>query len=148
MILDATHTEQIESYAYAVANDQQFRDTHTAWTFILVGNDYNDAVRRKINQRHRPAGLLYEPETQHELRYKIWVRSWAQLLEECQWRMKFFQDQFKYIPDDDAAIAYLREQHEKLLPKVFAAPPHEQDEPEIIIPAPAKDTNLPTGWSW
>jgi hypothetical protein len=143
VVLDASHTEQIESYAYAVANDQQFRDTKTTWTFVLVGNEYNDAVRRKINQHNRPSGMLFEPEAQDDLRYKIWVRTWAQIIEDCRWRMKFFQDQFNYIADDDSAIAYLREKHEKLLPKIFTAPAHEQDEPDIIIPAPTEDTARP-----
>jgi hypothetical protein len=134
--LDEDHTNQIEKYAQAVANDPQFRDTNTEWTFVLVGNDYNDVVRRKITQRNRPRGLLIEPSDQDTVKFTVWVRTWSQIVEDCRWRMKFFQDRFEYVAQEDDAIEYLRATHEKFLPKVFARPASDEDEPEIVIPPP------------
>ena len=133
--LTEDHTNQIEKYAQAVASDAQFRDTNTDWTFILVGNDYNDVVRRKITQRGRAKGILIEPGDQDDVKYTVWVRTWSQIIEDCRWRMKFFQERFEYVADEDAAIEYLRATHERFLPKVFAKPDIPQDEPEIVIPA-------------
>jgi hypothetical protein len=134
--LTEEHTNQIEKYAQAVANDAQFRDTNTEWTFILVGNDYNDVVRRKITQRGRAKGILIEPADQDEVKYTVWVKTWSQILEDCRWRMKFFHDRFEYVSEEGDAIEYLRLTHDKVLPKVFARPATPDDEPEIVLPAP------------
>lgn len=134
--LTEEHTNQIEKYAQAVANDPQFRDTATEWTFILVGNDYNDVVKRKITQRGRARGILIEPSDQDDVKYTVWVRTWSQILDDCRWRMKFFQERFEYVAGDDDAIEYLRATHDKFLPKVFARPDLDTDDPEIVIPPP------------
>jgi hypothetical protein len=106
--LTEDHTNQIEKYAQAVANDPQFRDTNTEWTFILVGNDYNDVVRRKITQRGRAKGILIEPGDQENVKYTVWVKTWSQILEDCRWRMKFFHDRFEYVPEEDDASTCAR----------------------------------------
>jgi hypothetical protein len=121
--LTPTHTDQIESYAFAVAKHEQFRDTNTTWTFVLLGNDYSDSVRRKISQRGRPKGVLLEPADHEGVNFTIWVKTWAQLIEDCKARLRFFQERFNYFPEDDSALAYLRATHAKLLPKIFSPDP-------------------------
>jgi hypothetical protein len=130
-------TNQIEKYAHAVASDEQFRDTDTEWTFILVGNEYNDLVNSKITQRNRPKGMLIDPAGQDRVKYTVWVKTWAQIVADCKWRMKFFSDHLAYVSEDDDAIAHLRKAHDKFLPKVFAkevaADPHVAEQPDIVI---------------
>jgi len=50
--------------------------------------------------------------------------------------MKFFQERFDYVAEDDDAIEYLRATHDKFLPKVFARPDIDTEDAEIVIPPP------------
>jgi hypothetical protein len=105
--------DQLESYAYAVASDERFRDTTTKWIFWAVSNEIDDSIRRRANQRNRAPGLLFEAEEQ---RITIWVKTWGQLLENCRARLNFFQRELSYSAEKNDALAYLREVHEKYLP--------------------------------
>ena len=51
--IDLGVVSQLESYAFAVAEDERFRDTETWWSFWAVSTDVDDAVRRKARQRDR-----------------------------------------------------------------------------------------------
>lgn len=106
--------DQIIEYAFAVAEDERFRDTETRWVFWLVANEINNTVRRRAKQRNKPEGLLHDDETQ---RVFIWVKSWSQIIEDCKKRLEFFQEQLNYSADRNSAVAYLRETHAKYLPK-------------------------------
>jgi hypothetical protein len=35
-------TNQIQSYAFAVSNDERFRDTNTTWQFIIISNEIKE----------------------------------------------------------------------------------------------------------
>jgi hypothetical protein len=107
---------QIESYAFAVANDERFKDTRTKWVFWAVSNEVDETVRRRARQRNRPEGMIHDDE---EGRYSVWVRTWGQLIEACRGRLEFFRNHLNYAPDKDSALAHLRKVHEKLLPAVF-----------------------------
>ncbi len=70
--VDQKVASQIESYAFAVADDERFRDTKTKWIFWAISNEVSEPVRKKANQRNRPRDLLYEDE---EERIFIWVKT-------------------------------------------------------------------------
>jgi hypothetical protein len=76
----------------------------------------SDVVRKKVRQRNRPEGLLYDDD---EGRITIWVKTWSQIIENCRARLTFFQELLDYSADDESGIGYLRSAHEKYLPKVF-----------------------------
>ena len=42
-------TEQIRSYAFAVAHNERFRGVQTGWSFWLVVNDINEYVRQEMH---------------------------------------------------------------------------------------------------
>jgi len=114
--VDASVAAQIKSYAFAVADDERFRDTRTRWIFWAISNDIADAVRKEAKQRNRPEGMLYDDD---EGRITIWVRTWGQIIESCRARLNFFQQCLEYTADKDSAVAYLRKMHEKYLPKAL-----------------------------
>ena len=114
--IDSKAASQIESYAFAVADDERFKDTKTRWIFWAVSNEMDEAVRKKANQRNRPRDLLYEDE---EERITIWVKTWGQLIQSCKARLEFFQKELKYSAERDSGLAYLRKVHEKYLPACF-----------------------------
>lgn len=115
--VDSGVTTQIESYAFAVAGDERFRDTRTKWVFWAISNEMSDSVRRKANQKNRPNGLLFED---NEEQITIWVKTWGQLIDSCRARLEFFQKELNYSAENDSAISYLKRMHEKLLPPYFS----------------------------
>jgi hypothetical protein len=112
---------QIRSYAFAVADDERFRDTKTRWVFWAISNEVTHGVRRQAKQRNKPEGLLYDDDEQ---RIFIWVKSWGQIIESCRARLQFFQERLQYAANHDTAIAYLRATHEKYLPKKLGEQAH------------------------
>jgi hypothetical protein len=112
--VDPDIANQIKKYAFAVAEDERFRDTKTRWIFWAISNDMTEGVRKDAKQRNRPEGLLYEDD---EGRITVWVRTWGQIIEDCRGRLEFFQKQLEYSADKDSALEFLRKTHDKYLPK-------------------------------
>lgn len=107
---------QIKNYAYTVASDERFSKTDVSWDFVLVSNELTTFAEMEASQRDRQPGLLSESEG-----IRVWVRTWAQMLEACRHRLKFVQDSLKYRPSDEEALRNLREVHAKYLPKSLLA---------------------------
>lgn len=110
--IDLDALTQVQSYAFAVAADERFRDTRTRWTFWAVSNEITDEARRAASQANRPEGVYYDDDRGT----RIWVKTWGQLIEDCTARLNFFQTSLKYTPDDESALAYLKELHAAYLP--------------------------------
>ena len=49
VILGKEELDQIEAYAIAITEDEQFNQPHISWDFWLIGNTYDDYVARKLN---------------------------------------------------------------------------------------------------
>jgi hypothetical protein len=94
--VDSEVIKQIKSYAFAVAEDERFRDTKTRWVFWAVSNELTKDARREVRQRNRPPGLLHDDD---ELRLRIWVKSWGEIIESCRARLEFFKKHLAYSPD-------------------------------------------------
>jgi hypothetical protein len=58
--IDSRAAQQIKDYAFAVAEDERFRDTKTRWVFWALSNEITTSVRRDASQTNRPEGLLFE----------------------------------------------------------------------------------------
>lgn len=117
--IDSRVLNQIESYAFAVANDERFRDVKARWIFWAVSNKVTDDARRKAHQSERPAWMLHDDAEQ---RITIWIKPWNQIIEDCRSRLNFYQEKLRYAADLDSAKAYLQKTHEKYLPDVFKKP--------------------------
>lgn len=91
---------QIESYAQAIAEDEQFKRTDTRWVMWVVSTDIERSVVRRATQAGRPAGILYQPE---DLPITVWIKTWGQIIEEAASRMRFFEERLGYTPDRDRA---------------------------------------------
>ncbi len=106
---------QIESYADAVAADERFSSTNTRWVFWIIAKDIAAEVKRRAEQDNRPPGILY----QHK-NVTVWVKTWAQILEDARGRMRFFQEKLGYTPDRDASREHLRKAYAKHVGALFA----------------------------
>jgi hypothetical protein len=80
-------TDQVEDYVNAILAQPDFINTSTQWNFYLVTSEYDDATRQRITQENRPIGLLIDKPN-----HKVWVKSWAELIRDCEARLKFVQD--------------------------------------------------------
>ncbi|MFZ4603858.1 MAG: ATP-binding protein [Caulobacterales bacterium] len=123
---------QIESYAMAVIDDPRFKDTRTRWVFWAIAKDIKPDVRRRAAQANRPAGILYQDA---EGRVTVWVKTWAEVLEDARARMRFFQDMLGYTPDRDASREHLKKAYAKHVGELFAKPePTESGDGPLVGP--------------
>jgi hypothetical protein len=114
---------QIRSYAFAVAEDERFRDVSTRWIFWAVSNTMTAGARKEARQANRPDGLLFESDG--EIRIEVWAKSWGEIIDSCRARLQYFQQHLKYGVTDDSALEYLRKTHEKYLPESMTKPAEE-----------------------
>lgn len=89
---------QIANYAVAVTRDDRFESSNVSWDFWLVGDAVDDVVEELANQKDSSPGLYVEGAN-----YRIWVRRWAEILEENRQRLHFFREHLDYIQPEDAA---------------------------------------------
>lgn len=113
--IDAEVITQIEKYAIAVANDERFRGVPAKWTFVAISNDFDDFAKKKANQRDRPRGQVYDDA---ELNITVWVRTWADIINDARAKLRFINKQLSYEADRDSAKAYLNKTHAKFVPDV------------------------------
>jgi hypothetical protein len=121
--IDADIANQIESYAFAVAEDERFLDVKTKWVFWAISADMDSVVRRKVNQRDRARGILFQDDEQ---RITIWVKTWSQIVNDCKSRLQFFAEKLSYAPDRDSSLAHLKTTYHKYLADLFAV----RDQPD------------------
>lgn len=96
--LTQTELSQITNYAIAVSGDDRFTSPDVAWEFWLLGDTMDDAVEHLVNQKDSPSGLYTEGAS-----YRIWVRRWAEVLEENRQRLHFYRDHLQYVPPSEEA---------------------------------------------
>jgi hypothetical protein len=102
---------QLRSYASAITNDERFDQPNSAWEFWLIGNETTSAVDEQRNQETLPAGVV-----QHSKKYKLIVRTWAEIVGDAEHRLKFVQKSLQYESDRDTGLQSLREKYGKYLP--------------------------------
>lgn len=97
--LTQTELGQIANYAVAVSRDARFKSEDVTWEFLLVGDEMDDVVEELVNKKDQPPGLY----TEHG-NYRIWVRRWAEILEENRQRLHFYRDHLQYQPEEEAEL--------------------------------------------
>ena len=115
--IDAEVSAQIESYAFAVADDERFRAVPAKWVFWAVSSDVDRVVARKVSQRSHTQGILFQDEEQ---RITIWVKTWSQIINDCKARLRFFAEKLNYAPDRNSSLAHLKTTYHKYLADLFA----------------------------
>ncbi|MFZ3324591.1 MAG: ATP-binding protein, partial [Methylocella sp.] len=108
--IDAEAAAQIESYAFAVADDERFRSVPAKWVFWAASSDIDQVVARKVSQKDRARGILFQDEEQ---RITIWVKTWSQIVNDCKARLRFFAEKLNYTPDRDSSLAHLKTTYHK-----------------------------------
>lgn len=124
--LNDEDVSQLRSYASAICNDERFDQPNSTWEFWLVGNETTDAVDEQRDQEHLPFGVV-----QNSKKYKLIVRTWAEVLGDATHRLKFVQKSLQYESDRDTGLASMRNKYAEYLPvEALEAVTHETDGPE------------------
>ncbi|WP_432733113.1 ATP-binding protein [Microbacterium sp. MM2322] len=103
---------QIRSYASAITNDERFDQPNSHWEFWLIGNEVSDTVAEQREQSPLPFGVV-----QQSKRYKIVVRTWAEIIGDAEHRLKFVQKSLQYESSRDDGLASMRERYAEYLPE-------------------------------
>ena len=85
--LKTEHHGQLITYVDVIMESDAFQNPASFWTFMLIGNKIDSKVTRMMSDKltgECPGGD----------NYKIYVKTWGQVLDEAESRMKFLQEKF------------------------------------------------------
>ncbi len=112
--VDRKEITQIEEYARAVTEDERFRSVGTTWMFWVISDDYGDHAEFRMKGSGNSDGKIYESGN-----VSIWVKTWAQVLDENRARLQFFQERFEYEADKGASLQHLQDKYAHFLEGVL-----------------------------
>lgn len=101
---------QIKNYAYAVSVDERFSKEKSKWTFLLIGNEFDQFAERDLRGTKLPPGCLWA-----DGNMSIWMRRWGDVLHEARSRHRFFRDQLDLEVSRAEGYAYLQQHYAALL---------------------------------
>ena len=109
--------DQIEGYAIAISDDDQFNQPGVSWDFWLIGNNYDAYIKRKLATPGNPHGCaLIDP------KFRVHVRTWAEILDDAEHRHRYIQRALDSTSTEQDGLAYLNRVHQHLLPGVLQRP--------------------------
>lgn len=83
---------QLERYMDVILKEDCFNDANEYWTFILIGQDYDDIVGRRIANKLN--GLVMNGDN-----YVLYVKKWSEIINELERRLKYLLDKLKIERD-------------------------------------------------
>ncbi|MEV8597626.1 ATP-binding protein [Streptomyces sp. NPDC052012] len=101
-VLSETEVAQINSYAYAVTQDERYNhDEETRWEFWLVGNSIDDVV-----QWQYPDGYVKKDD-----RVTIRIITWGAIIDACEERLRTQRERLDYASDQTHSVEYAQRVH-------------------------------------
>lgn len=110
MKIDKNEIVQVEQYAISVMKDERFKNVKTTWTFWAISDDYGDYAEYRMKKDAGDNGKIHETDN-----LTIWVKTWAQVIDENRARMQFFQERLEYVADKGESLKDLQERYAKFL---------------------------------
>lgn len=115
--IDKDEVLQTENYAISVMKDERFRSVNTTWVFWAISDDYGDYAEYRMKSvagSGNSRGKIHDAEN-----VTIWIKTWAQVLEENRARLQFFQERLEYQADKGASLNHLQEHYARFLQGVL-----------------------------
>ena len=112
---------QVEKYAFSVMRDERFRNVNTNWVFWAISDDLGDYATQRISNS---SGLIYTKEN-----VSIFVKTWAQVLDENRARLQFFQERLEFQADRESSLKHLQERYDEFLKGVMTDEEKAEAEP-------------------
>jgi hypothetical protein len=99
---------QVEMYAASVMNDERFSNVNTNWVFWAISDAIDDAYAsiRVIDS----SGLINSKGN-----FKIYIKTWAQVIDENRSRLQFFQERLEYKADKGAALKFIKDNYSEFV---------------------------------
>lgn len=108
-LLGQEETAQIRKYAFTVAKDERFNTPKCSWEFVLLGNDLDDFVVEETSSDKLPEGCLHDGKG-----VRIWVRRWADVLNDARARYEFFRGQLEIEASHSKGLDALKKRYPHL----------------------------------
>jgi hypothetical protein len=108
--IDKNEIVQVEQYAISVMKDERFKNVKTTWAFWAISDDYGDYAEYRMKKDAGDNGKIHETDN-----LTIWVKTWAQVIDENRARMQFFQERLEYVADKGESLKDLQERYAKFL---------------------------------
>jgi hypothetical protein len=105
---------QVEEYALSVTQDERFKSVKTKWVFWAISDDYEPYAGFRMSKDPDSAGQILKTGN-----VTIWVKTWAQVLDENRARLQFFQEKLEYQADKGSSLRHLKKRYEKFLKGVI-----------------------------
>lgn len=112
VVIGQTEINQIESYAFAVAEDERFKNVNVRWDFWIISTDMDKIARRKSRTDGLPQGVLHRSE---DKRITIWAKTWSEIIVANKARLDFIQKHLEVQADKGNALKELQETYEKFI---------------------------------
>lgn len=97
-----------------------------------VSVQMTDTLRELSHQPHNPPGCALDQPT-----YRIWVRTWGELVQDCEARLRFYGQQLEYQSSTEHAMDYLVRNHGDAVAELVAAG---------TVPPPRRDGQPPAAY--
>lgn len=123
--------QQIKKYAYAVADDERFCHLDTRWNFWVISNDLDKYAKIETRQKDKPRGQVIQTDNG----ITVWVKTWSEILEECNSRMKFLREKLDCSLDKEASLRYLQSTYEKYLVGIVEENASEEESQDSLVEA-------------
>jgi len=132
---------QTKSYAFAVAADERFQNVRTNWTFWALSNQMDSFAQLEAQMEGQPQGVVYQSRANASRNYNmtVWAKSWAEVIEQCSARLRFFQERLNYNASQSSGKQFLVDTYPKFIPK-FVKEENSATAGEVNIEAPSAPT--------
>lgn len=107
----ANEVTQIQGYAFSVMSDPRFAKVGVTWNFWVVSDSLDRYTEHLVQEE---TGLILSRPN-----VNIYVKTWAQILDENRTRLKFFQDHLNVRVNQQESLQYLQERYAAYLEGVF-----------------------------
>lgn len=101
---------QIQEYAFAVADDERFKRNNVKWTFWVVSDDIDGFAEKQILPNEYYEGTIHRRDD-----IVIAIKTWSQLIADNKARLQFFQEKLRHRVDDERSLKFLKEKYQKFL---------------------------------
>lgn len=72
----------------------------------------DEFARGEASQSDRPSGVIWEHPG-----ITVWARTWAEVIDEAEYRLNVVKERLGYAPTDELALDYLRRAHAQFVPE-------------------------------
>ena len=111
VVVGRKEVSQVEGYAFSVARDERFLGRQIRWDFWVISDSYDDFAKERITDT---SGRIHVKDS-----IQVFVKTWAQVLDENRARLQFFQEKLEYQAHKHSALAHLQKRYAQFLEGVI-----------------------------